>query len=217
MVRTPGFARGAAEPAVSEMERAVFGLLVLVQVLVFRDKSLQWLHAVEDAGQGRFLTKKIWSRESVGNGRRLEPGGSRKRQWVGTTLLRQMDDADHGGQPALNPGGALARAQRLDTVVIRQMEGEGSVVGHRLRTPGTSQDVAVRLGRLPPLFWKTNPAWAGARVLTGAALRRWGSRPPSSANAAVHRMGHGPVPRASGFDSRRRLPETFQATACQLS
>jgi hypothetical protein len=30
-----------------------------------------------------------------------------------------MDDADHGGQLALNPSGALARAQRLETVVIR--------------------------------------------------------------------------------------------------
>ena len=36
----------------------------------------------------------------------------------GTAAFLYMDDADHGGQPALKTGGALARAQRLDTVVI---------------------------------------------------------------------------------------------------
>lgn len=40
---------------------------------------------------------------------------------VGDRDLRspQRDDADHGGQLALNTSGALARAQRLETVVIR--------------------------------------------------------------------------------------------------
>ena len=37
----------------------------------------------------------------------------------GTAAFLYMDDADQGGQPALKTGGALARAQRLDTVVIR--------------------------------------------------------------------------------------------------
>ncbi len=52
--------------------------------------------------------------------RPLETGWSgENRLEIETSAFRELDDADHGGQPALKTGGALARAQRLDTVVIR--------------------------------------------------------------------------------------------------
>lgn len=48
-----------------------------------------------------------------------KPSGTRKCLRGGTAAFLYMDDADHGGQPDLKSGGALARAQRIDTVVIR--------------------------------------------------------------------------------------------------
>lgn len=38
---------------------------------------------------------------------------------VGTVAFLELDDADHGGQSDLKTDGALARALRLDTVIIR--------------------------------------------------------------------------------------------------
>ena len=71
-------------------------------------------------------SKKTWKTNRAGRGARWKWDGTVKKPSGDRDLrLPRMDDADHGGHPDLNPGGALVRAQRLDTVVIRKWKVKG--------------------------------------------------------------------------------------------
>ena len=55
------------------------------------------------------------------------------------------------------------------------------------------------------LLWKLNSSWDGARLLSGAMLRHWGSCPPVSAIAAPSGRCAGLYPALGQFNSDGRL------------